>query len=198
MPVTKRQQEILAFLKEYLDLHGYSPTLEEIADHFSIRSLNGVYKHLKALEQRGFIRRLSKQARSIQLVESTNRRATLPLLGRVAAGRPVEAINSPEEIAVPDTFLTGKNNYVLRVSGDSMVDEHIQDGDYVILEHRQQANNGEIVIALIDGEKATLKKYFREGARIRLQPANSLLEPMVLEESRVQVQGVVVGLMRKY
>ncbi|HXK62087.1 MAG TPA: transcriptional repressor LexA, partial [Acidobacteriota bacterium] len=143
-------------------------------------------------------RRLSKQARSIQLVESTNRRATLPLLGRVAAGRPVEAINSPEEIAVPDTFLTGKNNYVLRVSGDSMVDEHIQDGDYVILEHRQQANNGEIVIALIDGEKATLKKYFREGARIRLQPANSLLEPMVLEESRVQVQGVVVGLMRKY
>ncbi|RPI23711.1 MAG: transcriptional repressor LexA [Acidobacteria bacterium] len=198
MPITRRQQQILNFLKEFLERNGYSPTLEEIAHHFGITSLNGVYKHLKALEQRGFIRRLSNQARSIQVIDSVSHAATLPLLGRVAAGGPLEAVASPEEISVPASFLTRKNNYVLRVTGDSMVDEHIQDGDYVVLEQREQANNGEIVIALVDGEKATLKKYYREGPQIRLQPANALLEPILVDESRVRVQGVVVGLMRKY
>ncbi len=197
MSMTRRQQQILEFVKDFLNQHGYSPTLEEIAEHFGISSLNGVYKHLKALELRGQIRRLSNQARSIQVVEKTPR-ATLPLLGRVAAGRPVEAVNTPEEICVPESFLTGKSNYVLRVTGDSMIDEQIRHGDYVVLEQRQQANNGEIVIALVDGENATLKKYYREGSQIRLQPANEKLDPILLDESRVRVQGVVVGLMRKY
>jgi len=198
MSMTRRQQEILAFVKDFLTQNGYSPTLEEIAHHFGITSLNGVYKHLKSLEQRGLIRRLSNQARSIQVIDKTTTAATLPLLGRVAAGRPVEAVNAPEEICVPQTFLTGKSNYVLRVNGDSMIDEQIRDGDYVVMEQREQANNGEIVIALVDGENATLKKYYREGQQIRLQPANERLDPILLDESRVRVQGVVVGLMRKY
>jgi len=198
MSMTRRQQEILAFVKDFLSQHGYSPTLEEIAHHFGISSLNGVYKHLKSLEQRGLIRRLSNQARSIQVIERTRTAATLPLLGRVAAGRPVEAVSAPEEICVPETFLTGKSNYVLRVNGDSMIDEQIRDGDYVVMEQRDQANNGEIVIALVDGENATLKKYYREGRQIRLQPANESMAPIVVDESRVQVQGIVVGLMRKY
>jgi len=198
MSMTRRQQEILAFVKDFLTQNGYSPTLEEIAHHFGITSLNGVYKHLKSLEQRGLIRRLSNQARSIQVIDKTTTAATLPLLGRVAAGRPVEAVNAPEEICVPETFLTGKSNYVLRVNGDSMIDEQIRDGDYVVMEQREQANNGEIVIALVDGENATLKKYYREGQQIRLQPANERLDPLLLDESRVRVQGVVVGLMRKY
>jgi len=198
MSMTRRQQEILAFVKDFLGQHGYSPTLEEIAHHFGINSLNGVYKHLKALEQRGLIRRLSNQARSIQVVEKAASPAMLPLLGRVAAGQPLEAVNAPEEICVPESFLTGKRNYVLRVSGDSMIDEQIRDGDYVVMEQREQANNGEIVIALLDGENATLKKYYREGGQIRLQPANETLDPILVDESRVRVQGVVVGLMRKY
>ncbi|RPJ60975.1 MAG: transcriptional repressor LexA [Acidobacteria bacterium] len=198
MSMTRRQQEILAFVKDFLSQNGYSPTLDEIAHHFGINSLNGVYKHLKALEQRGLIHRLSNQARSIQVIEKTNPATTLPLLGRVAAGRPLEAVNTPEEICVPASFLTGKSNYVLRVNGDSMIDEQIRDGDYVVMEQRQYANNGEIVIALVDGESATLKKYYREGSQIRLQPANEALDPILLDENRVQVQGVVVGLMRKY
>lgn len=197
MSMTRRQQEILTFVRDFLKQNGYSPTLEEIAHHFGISSLNGVYKHLKSLEQRGLIRRLSNQARSIQLIEKT-RGATLPLLGRVAAGSPVEAVTTPEEICVPESFLTRKSNYVLRVKGDSMIEEQIRDGDYVVMEQREQANNGEIVIALVDGENATLKKYYREGRQIRLQPANESLHPIVVDESRVRVQGVVVGLMRKY
>ncbi len=199
MPVTRRQNEVLEFIRGFLTEHGYSPTLEEIAHHFGLTSLNGVYKHLKGLEERGFIRRLNNHARSIQVIERENRaRNTLPLLGRVAAGRPIEAVPFPEEIDVPAHFLTTPSNYVLKVQGDSMIEEHIEDGDYVVLEHRDQAENGEIVMALIDGETATLKKYYREGNQIRLQPANPSLSAIVIPEERVRIQGVVVGLMRKY
>jgi len=199
MPITRRQKEILDYLRSFLDQKGYSPTLEEIAHHFSLASLNGVYKHLKALEERGFIRRLTNQARSIQLVDSeSTSSAVLPLLGYVTAGQPVEAVVNEEKIAVPETFQTRGTNYVLQVQGESMIDEHIQDGDYVILEQRSEAHNGEMVVALIDGEKATLKKFFREQDKIRLQPANVALEPIWMTEDRIQIQGVVVGIMRKY
>ncbi len=199
-PVTRRQNEVLGFIREFLNEHGYSPTLDEIARHFGMTSLNGVYKHLKGLEQRGLIRRLNKHARSIQLIEQEDRRkSTLPLLGRVAAGRPIEAVQFPEEIEVPGHFVSaGSNNYVLKVQGDSMIEEHIQDGDYVVLEHRERAENGEIVMALIDGETATLKKYYREGNQIRLQPANPSLSAIVIPEERLTIQGVLIGLMRKY
>jgi repressor LexA len=199
MPITRRQKEILDYLRKFLDQRGYSPTLEEIADHFSLASLNGVYKHLRALEERGFIRRLTNQARSIQLVdpESTSS-PLLPLLGYVTAGQPVETIVNVEQIAVPESFQTRGNNYVLQVQGESMIEEHIQDGDYVIIEQRSEARNGETVVALIDGEKATLKKFYREQDKIRLQPANQTLEPIWTTEEKVQIQGVVVGIMRKY
>ena len=199
MPLTKRQQEILNYLRAFLEGRGYAPTLEEIAGHFGLASLNGVYKHLRALEERGFIKRLANQARSIQILdEKTSSQHRLPLLGYIAAGEPVEAIVNTEEISVPENFLSKEQNYVLRVRGDSMIEEHIQDGDYVIVERREEACNGETVIALIDGENSTIKKFYREGGKVRLQPANSVLQPIRLDEGRVRIQGVVVGVMRKY
>jgi len=199
MPLTKRQKEILDFVSRFLDRHGYSPTLEEIATYFHLASLNGVYKHLQALQERGFIRRLSNQARSIQLLNPEDSSpTTLPLLGYVTAGQPVEAVVNAEEISVPESFLTRGKNYVLQVRGNSMIDEHIQDGDYVVIEQREDAHNGEMVIALIDGENATLKKFYREDDKIRLQPANPALEPIWVKEDRIRIQGVVVGIMRKY
>ncbi len=200
MPLTKRQSLILSFIREYLEEHEYAPTLEEIAHHFGLASLNGVYKHLTALEERGFIRRLSNQARSIQLLETTvPDRCYLPLLGTVAAGQPIEAVSDPEEISVPESFLTRGKNYVLRVSGDSMIDEHIQDGDLVVVEERATAHNGEMVVALVDEDSVTLKKYFREAdGMIRLQPANPNLQPIYLSEDRLRIQGCVIGVMRRY
>lgn len=199
MSMTKRQKEILTFLQEYLDEYGYGPTLEEIARNFGMASLNGVHKHLRALQERGFIRRLSRQARSIQLLgNSPSGGCTLPLLGYVAAGQPIEAVEGAEELSVPESFLTRNRNYVLQVQGSSMIEEHIQDGDYVIVEERKQAFNGEVVVALIDGENVTLKKFFRDGEQVRLQPANANLEPILVSEDRLTIQGVVVGIMRKY
>lgn len=199
MPLTKRQKEILGFIEDYLTSHGYSPSLDEIAQHFRIASLNAIYKHLRVLEERGFIRRLTNRARSIQLVErELGDQRRVQLLGKIAAGYPIEAINAPDEILVPETLLTGDRNYVLQVEGDSMIDEHIQDGDLIIVEQRERARDGETVVALIDGERATLKKLYREGDCVRLQPANPLLEPIFVPPDRLQIQGVVVGLMRKY
>jgi repressor LexA len=200
MPITKRQKEILEYLRAFLLEEGYSPTLEEIAKHFGLASLNGVYKHLKVLEERGFIRRLSNRARSIQILDSTSPpdSHSLPLFGYVAAGQPIEAIANSDEISIPEMFHTPGDNYVLRVVGDSMIDQQIQDGDLVVVERRESAQNGETVVALVDGEHATLKRYYREGRRIRLQPANPEMEPIIVGEDQVRVQGVVVGLMRKY
>lgn len=199
MALTKRQSEILEFIAGFLRERGYSPTLEEIARHFGMASLNGVHKHLRVLEERGFIGRLANRARSIRLLEGENQRtATLPLLGTVAAGRPIEAVHAPEEVAVPDSFLTRANNFVLRVQGDSMIDEHIEEGDLIIVEQRSTAEIGEMVVALIDGQEVTLKRFYRENGRIRLQPANPRVRPLRLEEERVAIQGVVVGLMRRY
>ena len=199
MPLTRRQKEILDYLRAFLEARGYAPTLEEIAGHFGLASLNGVYKHLRALEERGFIKRLANQARSIQILGGeTFSQPRLPLLGYIAAGEPVEAIVSTEEISVPENFLSKGQNYVLRVRGDSMIEEHIQDGDYVIIERREEARNGETVVALIDGENSTIKKFYREDDKVRLQPANPALQPVRLDEGRVRIQGVVVGVMRKY
>ncbi|MFZ0426995.1 MAG: transcriptional repressor LexA [Acidobacteriota bacterium] len=199
MPLTQRQQEILKFIESYLETRGYSPSMEEIADHFGIASLNAIHKHLRVLQERGFIRRLSNRARSIQVVhEDLGETHAIPLLGRIAAGLPIEAIATHEEIQVPQSLLTRGQNYVLQVEGDSMIDEHIQDGDLIVVEQRESARDGETIVALIDGERATLKKVFREGSRVRLQPANPTLEPILVPADRLQIQGVVVGLIRKY
>lgn len=198
MPLTKRQREILGFIRDYLGDNNYSPTLEEIAEHFGIASLNAIYKHLNVLEERGFITRMSNRARSIQLVPQQEDKHFLPLLGTIAAGQPIDAISNPDRVSVPEGLLSKRDNYVLKVEGDSMIDEHIQDGDLIIVEQRDEARNGETVVALIDGEQATLKKLYREGPEVRLQPANPTLEPIYVPAERLRIQGVVVGLMRRY
>ena len=200
MKLTKRQKEILDFLSEFIDRNGYSPSMEEIAEHFHFASLNAVFKHLEALERRGHLHRDPNRARAIQLSQSNPIGVqTLPLFGYVAAGRPIEAVSNPETLQVPDEFLPRRGSYyVLRVQGESMIDEHIQDGDYVVVESREAANPGDMVVALIDGENVTLKRFYREGNLVRLQPANQTLTPIVLDEKRVRVQGIVVSVMRKY
>ena len=200
MKLTKRQKEILDFLSEFIEHNGYSPSMEEIAEHFHFASLNAVFKHLEALESRGHLHRDSNRARSIQLSPPSSLGIRImPFLGYIAAGQPIEAVSNTETLQIPEYFLPrGGNCYVLRVKGESMIDEHIQDGDYVVVESREAANPGETVVALIDNESVTLKKFFPEGGRVRLQPANEALAPMILDADRVKIQGVVVSVMRKY
>ncbi len=200
LPLTKRQREILDYLSEFIQQHGYAPSLEEIGHRFSLSSLATVHKHLTNLQEKGFIRRAWNRSRSVELVQTRTggRAIDLPLLGFVAAGAPIEAVASNDTIAVPEGLVGKRDSYVLRVKGDSMIDEQIRDGDFVIVEDRNSADNGEMVIALVDGLDVTLKKFYRENGRIRLQPANPAMQPLVLDPDGVQVQGVVVGVMRRY
>ncbi|MFQ5888493.1 MAG: transcriptional repressor LexA [Gemmatimonadota bacterium] len=202
MALTKRQKEILDFIESFLDARGYSPSFEEIAAFFGYRSLATVHEHLTNLEAKGYIRKNYNESRSIELSRTEMRLAAvdLPLLGTVAAGEPIEAIEQQEMIAVPEDMVSSSAaHYVLRVRGDSMIEEQIRDGDYVIVQARETAENGEMVIALLDGESATVKKYFREAhGMVRLQPANPSLAPMIIRAERVQVQGIVIGVIRKY
>ncbi len=203
MALTRRQKEILDFIESFLDAHGFSPSFEEIAEFFQFRSLATVHEHLSNLEAKGYIRKSYNESRSIELTRTELRLAAvdLPLLGTVAAGEPIEAIAEKEQIAVPEDMVAGSagSHYVLRVRGESMIDEQIRDGDYVIVQARETAHNGEMVIALVDGEAATVKKFYREpGGRVRLQPANPALQPMFFRADRVTVQGIVVGVIRKY
>jgi repressor LexA len=200
MKLTKRQKEILDFVSAFIERNGYSPSMEEIADHFHFASLNAVFKHLGALQSRGYLHRDSNRARSIQLSPGSSPGVqNLPLFGYVAAGRPMEAVSNPETLQVPDSFLPRRGNYyVLRVQGESMIEEHIQDGDYVVVESRETANPGDMVVALIDNETVTLKRFYPEGAQIRLQPANDRIAPILVDAGKVKIQGVVVSVMRKY
>jgi repressor LexA len=200
LPLTKRQREILDYLNEFIQQHGYAPSLEEIGRRFNLSSLATVHKHLTNLQEKGFIRRAWNRSRSVELVPTRLgvRAVELPLLGLVAAGSPIEAIAGNETIAVPEAIAGKRDSYVLRVKGDSMIDEQIRDGDYVIVEDRKSVDNGEMVIALVGGLDVTLKKFYREDGRVRLQPANPSMQPMLLDSDQVQVQGVVVGVMRKY
>ena len=199
-PLTRRQREILDFLTEFIKQHGYAPSLEEIGRRFGLSSLATVHKHLTNLEEKGFIRRAWNRSRSVELVPTRGggRAIELPLLGTVAAGAPIEAVASSETIAVPEDLVAAPDTYALRVRGNSMIDEQIRDGDIVIVEDRKTAENGEMVIALLRGTDATLKKFYREHGRIRLQPANPAVRPLVVEPDEVQIQGVVVGVVRRY
>ena len=200
-PLTKRQREILDYLHEFIQQHGYAPSLEEIGRRFNLSSLATVHKHLTNLQEKGFIRRAWNRSRSVELLPSRSggRAVELPLMGYVAAGLPIEAVASQESIAVPESLVGGKREtYVLRVRGDSMIDEQIRDGDWVVVEDRKTADNGEMVIALVDGQDVTLKKFYRESNRIRLQPANPTMQPIYVDPDNCQIQGVVVGIMRKY
>jgi repressor LexA len=200
MILTKRQKEIFDYLDAYIADHGYAPTLEEIGAHFGLSSLATVHKHLSNLEQKGLIRRKWNHSRAVELVPQKKKAAAveLPLLGRVAAGEPIEAIEVPESIPVPEQLVRRQNSFVLQVKGDSMIEDGIRDGDYVIVEARDTAQNGETVVALIDGQ-ATVKRFFRErSGRIRLEPANSRLQPIVVKDRELAIRGVVVAVLRKY
>ena len=200
LPLTKRQREILDYLSDFIQQHGYAPSLEEIGKRFNLSSLATVHKHLTNLQDKGFIKRAWNRSRSVELVPTRmgGRAVELPLLGYVAAGAPIEAVAGTESIAVPEEMVGRRDTYVLRVKGSSMIDEQIRDGDFVIVEDRKTADNGEMVIALLSGQDVTLKKFYRDNGRIRLQPANPMMEPIVVPSDHVQIQGVVVGVMRKY
>lgn len=206
MALTRRQKEVLNYLVTFLNKRGYSPSFEEIARGLRLTSLATIHKHLSTLERKGFIRRGYNQSRSIEITQLPKpvreqvikRQAVgLPLVGRIAAGRPLEAVEDRESISLGD-FVRGRKSFVLQVKGDSMQEDHILDGDYVVVEQTQVANRGEIVVALV-GEEATLKRFYREGAgKVRLQPANSQMAPIVLPASDVKIQGRVIGVLRKY
>ncbi len=201
MYLTRRQREMLDSIDLFIEENGYSPTLEEIGDALGLSSPATVHKHLQNLEGKGLIRRNWNHSRSIELTASAKKTSAnvLPLLGNVAAGSPIEAIENPDTIEVPREFVGKKESYVLKVAGDSMIEDGIHDGDLIIVERRQTAQTGETVVALIDDGEATVKRFYREGkTKIRLQPANATMEPQIYDNDQVQIQGVVVGLMRKY
>ncbi len=207
MALTKRQKEVLDFLVGFLNKHGYSPSFEEIAKSLKLTSLATVHKHISTLERKGFIRRGYNQSRSIEVMqlpksvrEQVLQRQTveLPLAGRIAAGRPLEAVEDRKTISLGD-FARSGNSFVLQVKGNSMIDDHILDGDFIVVEQTQVANAGEIVVALVGGGEATLKRFYREpGGKVRLQPANSEMQPIVVPAAEVKIQGRVIGVLRKY
>jgi repressor LexA len=202
MPLTRRQSEILSYLQTHIHEQGYAPSFDEIAERFGFQSLATVHEHLTNLERKGYIRRSFNASRAIEVLppRGTASATEIPLLGKVAAGMPIESLMHDETLAVPDSMLPRRGpNYALRVQGDSMIDEHILDGDLVVVHGQQNAENGEMVIALVNGSEATVKTFYREqGGWIRLQPANAAMQPLRFQESDVLIQGVVVGVIRKY
>jgi repressor LexA len=198
MNLTKRQKEILDFIRSYRGQHEISPTQREIREKFGLSSFGTVQKHLKRLEEKGALSREWNRSRGVAPAEDKSGRA-VPLLGLVAAGRPIEPFPDEETIEVPSALLsrTRGEHFVLRVRGDSMIEDGIRDGDLVVVSKRSTAQNGQTVVALVRGE-ATLKRYYAEGSRVRLQPANATMRPITAEARDVVVQGVVTGLMRDY
>jgi repressor LexA len=197
MNLTKRQKEILDFIRTYRTSNGISPTQREIRETFRLSSFGTVQKHLKRLEEKGALSREWNRSRGIAPREDPVGARGVPLLGLVAAGRPIEPFPTEESIEVPSTLLGKGDHFVLRVRGESMVEDGILDGDYVIVAKRAKAESGQTVVALVRGE-ATLKRYYAEGARVRLQPANATMRPLTVDARDVTIQGVVTGLIRDY
>jgi repressor LexA len=202
MPLTKRQREILTYLNSYTEENGYAPSFEEIAEQFGYNSLATVHEHLSNLERKGYIKRGYNESRAIEILPSNEfpRAVQLPLLGAVAAGMPIEMIAHGETLAVPEEFVRRPGgHYVLKVRGNSMVDAHVTDGDFVVVNERRSCDNGEMVIAMVNGSSATVKKLYREkDGRIRLQPANETMDPIYVHENDISIQGIVVGVLRRF
>lgn len=205
MPVTlyRRQRQIVDYISQYIQKNGYSPTLQEIADAIGVSSLATVHEHLETLAKKGVIKKYEGAVRGIEVVDNryNNEDSTgimLPVMGYIAAGKPIEPHTDPDAVfGVSPTMVSGKKrSYVLQVKGDSMIEEGILDGDYVVVEERDEVHNGDIVVALLENGLATLKRFFREATRVRLEPANSAMAPIYA--TRVRIQGKVVGVIRKY
>lgn len=200
--IYKRQQQILDFIKQYIQSNGSAPTLRQIADAIGVSSLATVHEHLQALEEKGLIKRKAGKVRSMELTQSdVNFEPSgmdVPILGFIAAGAPIEPYTDPNAtMSIPQTMASGKKRtYVLQVRGESMIEDGIMDGDHVIVEQTEAATNGEIVVALLDNGMATLKRFFKEETRIRLMPANAKMSPIFVKN--VRIQGRVVGLVRRY
>jgi repressor LexA len=200
MAVTPRQRQVYDFACRYIDTHGYPPTMAEIGEHFGLRSPASVHHILTGLEREGLIRRIPNVSRGIEVVRESapEQEGEVPLLGVVAAGRPVEAILNNETVTVPRDMIGSQRTFALRVKGDSMINEQIREGDFIIVESRQTANNGQTVVALVDGSDATVKRFYKERDKIRLEPANPRYKPIIVDADRVTIQGVVRGVIRKY
>ncbi len=208
MALTPRQKQVLDFISDYIADNHYNPSYEEIAQGLNLSSLATVHKHVQALEERKYLRRTFNHSRSLEvspqyLEQRRQERGStagldVPLVGRIAAGAPVEAVAGQETLAFQD-FLGRGNTFALEVRGDSMIDDHICSGDYILVEKTAEAKDGEIVVALVNGMETTLKRFYREpGGRIRLQPANSAMEPIFVEPENLQIQGRLISVLRKY
>jgi repressor LexA len=204
--LTRRQREIYEFIRDFVRRNGYSPSLEEIGENFGLSSVATVHKHVHHLVEKGFLQKAWNRSRSVEPVEDLASEAaempSLPILGTVAAGSPIEAIEddgATERVAVPPEMVRRPGEtYLLRVRGDSMIDEQIRDGDLVVVESRAQARNGETVVAVIDGSDATLKRFYKRGNRVKLVPANEAMDPIEVHAGNVEIRGVLRGLLRTY
>jgi len=203
MNLTPRQLDVVVAIRNYRHLNGYAPTMQELADQLGTSKVT-IFEHVGALERKRVIRRDKHKARSLEIISEErlpdeNRSTKLPMLGNIAAGSPIEAIENREEIDLEQMFQSRSGVYVLRVRGESMIEDHLCDGDYVVIERRENARNGEQVVALLDTGEATLKRFYREGGgKVRLQPANSGMQPRVVDADRCRIQGVVIGVLRSY
>ncbi|MGA2442463.1 MAG: transcriptional repressor LexA [Tepidisphaeraceae bacterium] len=203
MNLTPRQLDVVVAIRNYRHLNGYAPTMQELADQLGTSKVT-IFEHIGALERKRVIRRDKHKARSLEIISEErlpdeNRSTKLPMLGNIAAGSPIEAIENREEIDLEQMFQSRSGVYVLRVRGESMIEDHLCDGDYVVIERRENARNGEQVVALLDTGEATLKRFYREGGgKVRLQPANSGMQPRVVDADRCRIQGVVIGVLRSY
>ena len=203
MNLTPRQLDVLVAVRNYRHLHGYAPTMQELADQLGTSKVT-IFEHVGALERKRVLRRDKHKARSLEIIADEKlpdeeRSTKLPLLGNIAAGSPIEAVENREEIDLEQMFHSRNGVYVLRVRGESMIDDHLCDGDYVVIERRENARNGEQVVALLDTGEATLKRYYKEsGGKVRLQPANKSMEPRIVDAGRLKIQGVVIGVLHSY
>jgi repressor LexA len=202
MNLTPRQLDVIVAIRNYRHLNGYAPTMQELADQLGTSKVT-IFEHVGALEKKRILRRDRHKARSLEIIAEVlpdeDRPTKLPLLGNIAAGSPIEAVENREEIDLETLFHSTRGVYVLRVRGESMIEDHLCDGDYVVIERREQARNGEQVVALLDTGEATLKRFYKEpGNKIRLQPANAAMEPRIVNADQCRVQGIVIGVLRSY
>lgn len=205
-PLTKRQKQVLDFVTQYIEVHGYAPSYREIAEAFKLGSVATVAEHVESLVAKGLLQKNENSARSLQLVTpkdsdfEAESAVGLPILGLIAAGSPIETISGHQETLEVPPFMVGRrHSYVLQVKGQSMIEDGILDGDYVVVQEKEVPSKGEVVVALVNGSEATLKRYYKEKDHIRLQPANSTMDPIIVKPGTpIEIQGVVIGVIRKY